>query len=71
LAETFIPPASSHIAQAEYDHDTGDMTVTFQNGSNYTYHNVARSNWRGMQTAQSAGEYLHRHIKGRHSYTAG
>ena len=68
VAETTNFPGSSNLASATYDPDVEDLTITFQSGDSYIYRNVPPSVYRGLQSAPSAGSYLHRQIKGRFQY---
>lgn len=63
--ETFEPVGSSHIQRAVYDKESEDLTLTFSDGSQYTYRNVPQSTYRGLTLAGSAGSYFHRHIRSR------
>lgn len=63
--ETFQPLSSSHIQQADYDRESEDLTITFQDGSQYVYRNVPPSTYRGLTLAESCGSFFHRHIRSR------
>lgn len=69
-AETFVFRGSSHLATAAYDPETKDMKVAFQNGDEGVYHGVDPDSYRGLTLAPSAGQYLHRHFRGRFDYEA-
>lgn len=68
VAETFVPPASSHIAAITYDPDVENMDVEFTNGESYTYFNVPVAQYRNWCAAGGSGVYFHRHIKNRFAY---
>lgn len=68
MAETFIPRGSSNVRAVEYDPESEDMTVHFHRGGSYMYRNVRPHLYRGITQAESPGEYLQRHIKGRHLF---
>lgn len=68
-AETTQFPGSSNLAAATYDPDLENLQIEFVSGDRYTYFNVPRSVYMGMQHAASAGQYFHRHIRGRYGFT--
>lgn len=45
------------------DHTTGNMTVTFNDGSRYMYRNITKNMARNWMRVQSAGGYFQRHLK--------
>ncbi len=59
---------SSNIASADHDPATGDLRVTFKNGSTYIYSNVPEHVVEGLHSAESAGGYLNSQIKGQYDY---
>lgn len=67
MAETWIPRASTDIAQAQYEAETGTLTVWFQSGGVYEYSAVTPDVWASWQRAPSAGQYFHRQIKSRYA----
>lgn len=68
VSEVFVFPASSHLRQAEYDPESEDLTVTFQDGRGYLYRNVERQTYRALTRASSAGAYFHRQIRDRYAF---
>ena len=68
MAETFIFRRSSNLLSADYDQETGSLTIQFQSGDEYTYANVPPETYRGLTLAGSAGQFFHRHIRDRFSY---
>lgn len=60
---------SSNIDAAEYDAETGTLSVTFRSGATYTYLGVDEALYQDLLTSESPGSYLARHIKDRHEYT--
>lgn len=58
------PIKSSNIESAGYDPATGTLTVKFRNGGTYHYEGCKQSHYDGLCGAESAGGYLHKHIKG-------
>ena len=63
------PVRSSNIAEAGYDEESDTMTVTFRNGSTYTYSGVGKTAFDDLLTSPSPGSYLNRWIKNRHETT--
>jgi hypothetical protein len=47
------------------------LVLTFQNGTTYTYSDVDESVFRGLITANSAGQFFGRNISGRFATTRG
>ena len=60
---------SSHIAGAEYDDETHELTIEFADGSRYAYGGVPPETFRAFREAPSAGQFFHRQIKRRFSYS--
>lgn len=62
---------SSQIAEVGYDHATREMRVRFASkdptkpGQLYRYHDVAPEKHQAMLAAESKGNYLNEHIKGK------
>lgn len=57
---------SSYVESADYDTETGDLTVTFvRNGDSYTYPHVPAATWQALQSATSPGRYLREELTGR------
>ena len=53
---------SSNIASADYDDDTGEMTVVFVNGGEYAGQ-VPRAIYEGLIESSSPGGYYHRQVR--------
>ncbi len=68
VAETFIFRGSSRLSEASYEPDVEDLTLTFQDDSQYLYRNVPNQVYRGLCSAGSPGQYFDRQIKGRFGY---
>ena len=66
--ETTQFAGSSNLADATYDGDAEDLTITFRSGDQYLYRNVPPHVYRRLQTASSAGEFFSRQIKGVYAY---
>lgn len=58
------PVKSSNIESAGYDPATKTLTVKFINGGTYHYAGCDQHHFDGLCSAESAGKYLHKHIKG-------
>ncbi len=61
--ETFLPPASSHVDQVDWDDESEDLTVTYSDGSQYMARNIPRGEWRRLQQSGSTGGFINRVIK--------
>jgi|HubBroStandDraft_1064217.scaffolds.fasta_scaffold192145_3 hypothetical protein len=56
---------STNISGAEYNPDTGDLSVTFaRTGTTYDYINVPPTVWAAMKEASSVGQYFRENIAG-------
>ena len=53
---------SSNIASADYDDDTGEMTVVFVNGGEYAGQ-VPRAIYEGLIESTSPGSYYYRQVR--------
>lgn len=61
-----MTPLNSSVAKgASYDDAKQRLTVHFQNGGVYHYHNVPREHFDNLISAESPGGYLATHIKGK------
>lgn len=69
MAETFIFRRSSNLESAEYDSETEQLTLTFLDGSEYTYDSVPNETYRGLTLAGSPGQFFHRHIRDRFNFS--
>jgi hypothetical protein len=58
---------SSNLAAIDFDW-SGTLTIEFHSGSVYEYYNVPASEYDGLMSASSHGEYFHAHIKNRYDY---
>jgi len=64
--ETF---SSTNLASAKYRALTGELQVTFRDGSEYEYSNVPSEVWEGLISAPSAGSYFYFNIRESYVYT--
>lgn len=64
-AETFEPLSSTHIQQLDYDDESEDLTVTFNNGDQWLHRNVPPHEYRAFCSAPSAGKHYYRRIQNR------
>lgn len=56
---------STNISGAEYNPDTGDLSVTFaRSGTTYDYISVPPQVWAAMKDAASVGQYFRNNIAG-------
>ena len=58
---------SSNLAAIDYDW-SGTLTIAFHSGSVYEFYHVPPSEYDGLMSASSHGEYFHAHIKNRYDY---
>jgi hypothetical protein len=58
---------SSNLAAIDYDW-SGTLTIAFHSGSVYEYYHVPPSEYNGLMSASSHGEYFHAYIKNRYDY---
>lgn len=61
--------AGSNITKSEYSPETGQLTVTFAQGSTYQYDGVKPATAKGFTDAASQGSFLHTHVIGKHKAT--
>jgi len=54
---------SEAVIYAQYKHRKEELMVMFSRGATYTYFNVPVHVWRGLQTADSVGGFVSRHIR--------
>jgi hypothetical protein len=57
------PVKSSNIEAAGFDPATRTLTVKFRNGGTYHYADCHQHHFDGLCSAESAGKYLHKHIR--------
>lgn len=48
----------------------GNLTVEFKSKARYVYREVEKQIFKDFKGAESAGSYLHHHIKGKYKYEA-
>jgi KTSC domain len=63
--------SSSNVTQYKYDKNTKEMVIVFHGGRPFAYSGVDQATADGLQTAASAGSYVHKKIKGRFPFTEG
>jgi hypothetical protein len=54
---------SSAIGHVEFDDESGELVVTFKNGSSYTYPNETIETYEGLVNSPSPGLYWHSNLK--------
>jgi hypothetical protein len=65
-----IPLTAVKSSQIESIGHLGDtLAVKFKSGGTYHYHGVSAEQFVAMQKADSAGKFLHAHIKPKHKFT--
>jgi hypothetical protein len=58
---------SSNLAAIDFDW-SGTLTIEFHSGGVYEYYHVPPSEYNGLMSASSHGEYFHAYIKNRYDY---
>ena len=58
------PLKSSNIEGAHFDPATGTLTVKFKSGGTYHYSGCKQSHYDGLCSAESAGKFFHKTIRG-------
>jgi len=54
---------SEAVIYAQYKPRKEELMVMFSRGATYTYFNVPLHVWRGLQTADSIGGFISKHIR--------
>lgn len=54
---------SSMMTRVDYDHDSGELDITFVSGKTYRYFNVPADTYDDLLEAASKGEFFNEHIK--------
>lgn len=54
---------SSNIKALEYDPKTNDLTIVFNSGGTYIYHEVSADEHDALLVAESVGKHFHATIK--------
>jgi hypothetical protein len=50
--------ASSNLNSGSFNSETGEMRITFSRGRTYVWTDVSESEWIGLKSAFSPGNYL-------------
>lgn len=61
---------SSNIASAEFDDETGEMSVTFRSGQTYSAR-VPKATYEALVASPSPGSFYHRNLKTQFSWSQG
>ncbi len=64
----WIEADSTNMARFKYDAASQVLVVEFKNGGVYNYFDVPESDFEGMRSAGSKGQYLAQRIKGVYRY---
>lgn len=66
---TRINLTSSMLSSAEYDDETSELTVTFNNGGAYKYFDVPRSAFEEMSAqTENVGKWFTANVKNKYRY---
>lgn len=60
---------SSNIDMVGYADDSKTMFIRYKSGISYSYSDVARDVYSALKAAESVGQFFHRFIKGKYTYT--
>jgi hypothetical protein len=63
-----IPVDSSNINSIGYDEESSTLEIEFHSGAIYQYFDVSFPVYDGLMEADSKGQYLSQHIKGKYRY---
>ena len=64
-----IEVESSNVRAIGYDADTKRLVVQFKKSGIYQYDNVPEALYHSFSAAQSKGQFVWRHLRGRYPYT--
>ena len=59
---------SEAVIYAQYKPRKEELMVMFSRGATYTYFNVPLHVWRGLQTADSIGGFISKHIRMKYEF---
>ena len=59
---------SEMLVAAGYDRKSRSLQVIFRTGGAYRYKNVPSHKYDELMSAESIGQYMHKHIIGRYDY---
>jgi hypothetical protein len=59
---------SAMLKHGSYDEKEELLEITFPNGKVYQYISVPKDKWHDLKSAESAGQYFSKHIKGHYAY---
>lgn len=60
----FLPVESEMLIAVRYDEEPQHLDVIFRTGEKYRYLRVPRTEYEGLMSADSHGQYMHKHILG-------
>lgn len=60
---------SSNLDGHHYDPVTKTLTVKFKSGGTYSYGGVVKEHYDGLCSAESAGGYFHKNIRGGYKHS--
>lgn len=62
---------SSNVEAIGYDETKKRLTVVYKSGGTYHYEGVSPEAYAALEDADSIGQHVARHIKGKHAFTRG
>lgn len=65
------PVSSSNLQSVGYDPDEEKLVILFKRGGTYTYEGVSQSDYDGLMSASSVGQFFNENIKNVYPFTRG
>jgi KTSC domain len=63
-----VSVTSSDLVSVGYDITTNTLEIEFKENRIYQYYNVPESEYEGLMSAASHGQYFHANINGQYAY---
>lgn len=63
------PVESSNISHIGYDPEKKVLSILYKSGGQYDYHDVSPEAYAALEDADSLGQHVAKHIKGKFSFT--
>ena len=59
---------STAISKADYEYDNYKLTLTYKNGSSYSYTKVPNFVFEGLRLSKSKGKFINKHVLSTYNY---
>ena len=59
---------STAIDKADYEYDSYKLTLTYKNGSSYSYTKVPNFVFEGLRLSQSKGKFINKYVLSTYNY---